>query len=234
MKNSFNPWAVALFAMLFTALCAGVANAQSYHGQASVLMGDYIIPGFGEVSTPELGNQFHRVGVEGFYSLNKQETFYFGVAAHSWARWNAVVNSVSPIIKGRVRGDRAVFDFAAGPVVQHRGYTAIGGTIIARGEIRLGCDGSKTSILMDVRTEAGGRGLFHDQSIGLRHGSFEGRFGVSSVTQGQYMQVSYFTCERYSLGLTYAWDRAMNTLLEAQGLGDYDRRALGFQATVHF
>jgi hypothetical protein len=228
-----NLWVVALFTMLLAALCAGVANAQSQHGQATVLMGDYILPGFGEVSTPELGNQFHRVGIDAFYSLDKRETVFLGVAGHSWSRYNSVVNSASPLIKGRLRGDGVIMELSAGPTLQHRGHSAVGGTVIARGEFRLGCD-SRTTLTMDVRAEAGGRGLFYDQAIGLRHRSFEARFGVSSVTQGQYLQVNYFTCERYSLGITYAWDRAMNTLLESQGLGESDRQALGFQAAVHF
>lgn len=234
MKHYMNRYFFALCIMLLTALCAAVANAQTYHGQASVLAGDYTISGFGKVSNPELGNQFHRVAVEGFYSLNKKETLFLGVSAHSWSRQNGVVNSASPVLKTRLGGERVMFDFAGGPTIQYRGHAVLGGTIFARGNIRLGCDGSKAFLIMDVRAEVGNRGLFHDQALGLRYGSFEGRFGVSSVVQGSYLQVSYFTCERYSLGLTYAWDPAMNAQLESQGLGDQHRRALGFQVTAHF
>jgi hypothetical protein len=108
----------------------------------------------------------------------------------------------------------------------------VGATVIAKGEFRLLDE--KTTVLMNVHAEAGNRGLFYDQSIGLRHRSLEGRFGVSSVTQGEYVQLNYFTCERYSLGVTYACDRAMNKMLETQGYGDFHRRALGIQATVIF
>jgi len=223
-----------LLAGIFAGIFAEKANAQSYHGQASVLMGDYIIPGFGEVSTPELGNQFHRVGIDAYYSLNKRETVFVGVSGHSWSRGNDMVLSASPLIKGRLNGDRVMMELGVGPTIQHRGYALPGATLISRGEFRLGCENSRSTLLVDVRAEVGGRGIFYDQAIGLRHGSFEGRLGVSSVTQGEYIQLNYFTSERYSLGLTYAWDSAMNNLLEAQGFGDYRRRALGVQASVHF
>lgn len=238
MKTKINLPFTALITSLLVGIFAGIfaekASAQTYHGQASVLMGDYIIPGFGEVSMPELGNQFHRVGVDAFYSLNKRETVFAGVTAHSWSRGNDMVLSASPLIKGRLRGDRMMMEFGVGPTLQHRGYALPGATLISRGEFRLGCEDSRSILLVDVRAEVGGRGIFYDQAVGLRHGKLEARLGVSSVSQGEYLQVNYFTCERYSIGLTYAWDRAMNTLLESQGFGDYHRRALGFQAAVHF
>lgn len=227
MKNARIILIISMFALAYC------ASAQSYHGQASVLMGDYTIPDFGEVSTPELGNQFHHIGGEAFFSVSKRETVFIGGAAHSWSRRNTVVNSISPLLKGRLRGNGTLLEFSAGPTFQHRGHSAVGGTIIFRGEFRLGCDG-RTTMLFNARAEAGGRGIFYDQSLGLRHRSFEGRVGFSSVTGGDYVQLNYFTCERYSLGITYAWDRQMNNLLESQGFGEYNRRALGIQAAVNF
>lgn len=232
MKNKINFHLIALVIMLVTSVCVGVVNAQSYHGQASVLMGDYTIPDFGEVSTPELGNQFHHIGGEAFFSISKKESFFVGGSAQNYSRYNTAVSSVSPLVKGRAQGNHRLIEFAVGPTFQYRGHGAIGGTIIARAEFR-SCD-DNLSMFAGVHAEVGGRGIFYDQHVGARFKSFEGRIGVSSIAQGQYAQISYFTCERYSLGVTYAWDQAMNNLLESQGLGDYRRQALAFQAAVNF
>ena len=232
MKKNFNFWSISLFTLLFIILCAGGVRAQPSNGQASVLMGDYTMPGFGEVSTPELGNQFHRISGEAFFSLNEKESFFLGGIAQSYSRQNTSVNSVSSLVKGRIQGNHRLIELAVGPTFQYRDRGAIGGTLIARAEFR-SCD-DNLSMFVGVHAEVGGRSIFYDQHFGARFKSVEGRIGFSSLTQGQYVQLSYFTCERYSIGVTYAWDKSMNDTLESQGLGDQRRQALGFQATVHF
>ncbi len=224
---------IALVAMLATAFIAGISsvNGQSSHGQMSVTMGDYVLKGFGEVSAPEQGNQFHRLNAEAFVSVNKKQTIFLGGYAQDWSRFNTSVLSTAALVKGRLQTNRYMMEASAGPVLQRRYQTAVGGAFVFKGTYLAG---QKSSFFVGGNFEVGRMGIFTDIYLGTRVHMFELRVGEASYIGGEYVQLNYFTSNNLSFGLTYASDRAVNKMLETQGLGDFHRRALGIQATVTF
>lgn len=230
--NAFTLRFVAIALLYVTVIIpAAVLHAQSSHGEMSVVMGDYVLKGFGEVSTPEQGNQFHRLNAEAFVSVNKKQTIFLGGYAQDWSRFNTSVLSTAALVKGRLQTNRYMMEASAGPVLQRRYQTAVGGAFVFKGTYHAG---QNSSFFAGGDFEVGRMGIFTDIYLGTRVHMFELRVGEASYIGGEYAQLSYFASKNFSFGLTYASDRAVNKMLETQGFGDFHRRALGIQAKVTF
>lgn len=237
MKNiSINPWIFTLALMYAAVIPTAVVNAQGIEGRASIMAGDYLIKGFGEVSTPEQGNHFHQLFAETFVtkaSVRRENKFFFGGYAQMWSRFNTEVTSLA--VAGKFQHKELgsfQFDVAAGPVLQYRDRLSYGGMVNAKATFLM-CQGD-LAFSMFAHAEAGGRGLFYDSYVGVQYKKFELRRGMSSFVGGNYFRLDFHSSERYSFGATYAWDPLMNKLVADAGYEGFHRRALGVNATVHF
>lgn len=231
---------------IFTTLCLALAtsatvNAQTMpvEGKFSATAGSYVVPGFGEVSTPELGNDFHMLSAEVYdkpsaRAERKAATYVLGGFIRNYSRFNGCVTSVAIAPRLGFESGRFHLQGALGPVLQHRDHKfALGGTFNMEARVDL-CE---VQVFGGTDIEIAGRGLFADIEAGaLLLNRVEIMCGGSFFRSGNFLSASWLCGKERNVkfGATYVWDRDMNAVLQEAGFGEFKRRGLGLQCEVSF
>ncbi len=231
---------------IFTTLCLALAtsatvNAQtmSVEGKLSATAGSYVIPDFGEVSTPELGNDFHMFSAEVYdkpsaRAERKAVTYVLGGFVRSYSKFNSNLTSIGIAPRLGFASGRFHLQGALGPVLQHRDHKfALGGTFNMEARVDL-CE---VEVFGHTDIEIAGRGLFADIEAGaLLLNRFEIMCGGSFFRSGNFLSANVLVGKERNVkfGATYVWNRSMNEVLQEAGLGEFKRRGLGLQCEVSF
>lgn len=236
--NTFTLRMALVAAELFVVIPRAVVYGQEppVEGRVSAMLGSYVIPGFGEVSTPELGNDYHLLSAR-IYKKPKGDArvaCMMGGHLRTYSRYNTVVYSTAFAPELQLRTQESIrIRVAAGPLLQLRDKKLALGVAVTGGlEIDL-C--GKHQFIASGDFEFGRLGLYSDMEAGLRFWNrVELSSGKSFFRSGNFVKLNVRVMGSTEIGATYVWSRSMNEALEELGYGEYKRRGLGLQVEVKF